>query len=395
MKTNMKPNELFTLGNSDLQPVCSQTKKCHQSSSHYVTSTQNKAASNSDYVSTGYASNDADYSYKALSMSSSDEIMTNNELDYKRSHNSAESRESEDISVHSEVGSIDNGYKKMRAMPKSIIDNKPTLTEKLSQSDAVTDQTLAISKDTHKKPIPKKETSMATMQSSEIPERVFMNSLVKHTAIALAIIVPLAAISAYAAPQAMPINKTQADKTTTETIEVEPSTIIHKSADEPTTVDSIDLKKYAGTWYEIGRLPMYFQRKCASDVTATYTEKADGSGITVLNKCMGEDGKAIDAEGLAKPVDDTGSKLKVTFLPSWIRWLPVGRADYWVLAHDPSYQTALVGTPDKDYLWLLARSPNISQKTYAKYRQIAQQQGYGLKEFKLTTHAKQTVKLIP
>jgi lipocalin len=90
------------------------------------------------------------------------------------------------------------------------------------------------------------------------------------------------------------------------------------------------------------------------------------------------------AEGLAKPVDESGSKLKVTFLPSWIRWLPVGRADYWVLARDADYKTALVGTPDKKYLWLLARSPNVTQETYAKYRQIAQQQGYDLKEFKLT-----------
>ena len=108
-----------------------------------------------------------------------------------------------------------------------------------------------------------------------------------------------------------------------------------------------------------------------------------------------EDGSYIIAEGLAKPADVTASKLKVTFLPSWIRWLPVGRADYWVLARDADYKTALVGTPDKKYLWLLARSPNVSQETYAKYRQIAQQQGYDLKEFKLTSQSKQTVDLIP
>ena len=107
------------------------------------------------------------------------------------------------------------------------------------------------------------------------------------------------------------------------------------------------------------------------------------------------DGAVMIAEGLAKPADDTGSKLKVTFLPSWIRWLPVGRADYWILARDADYQTALVGTPDKDYLWLLARTPNITQPTYAKYRQIAQQQGYDLQAFKLTTQTEQTVTLAP
>ncbi len=235
-----------------------------------------------------------------------------------------------------------------------------------------------------------------------IPERIFMNGLIKHTGIALAIIIPLAAFSAYAATP--PVNtaakanvtaNATTDKTSTETLAIKPSAIIHKSASVPTTVDSVDLKKYAGTWYEIGRLPMYFQRNCASDVTATYVEKTDGSGIKVINQCKAQDGSGITAEGLAKPADSTGSKLKVTFLPSWIRWLPVGRADYWILAHDADYKTALVGTPDKDYLWLLARSPNVSQETYAKYRQIAQQQGYDLKEFKLTTQTNQTVKLVP
>jgi apolipoprotein D and lipocalin family protein len=76
-------------------------------------------------------------------------------------------------------------------------------------------------------------------------------------------------------------------------LSVKPSAIIHKSASTPTTVDSVDLNKYAGTWYEIGRLPMYFQRNCASDVTANYTEKTDGSGIIVTNKCVDKDGSSI------------------------------------------------------------------------------------------------------
>ena len=193
----------------------------------------------------------------------------------------------------------------------------------------------------------------------------------------------------------MQISPINAATNTTTVPTIEPSAIIYKSASTPTTVESVDLEQYAGTWYEIGRLPMYFQRKCASDVTATYTGKADGSGIDVLNQCRKQDGSMMSANGLAKAVDSSGSKLKVTFLPSWIRWLPIGKADYWVLARDANYQTALVGTPDKKYLWLLARSPNISQQTYAKYRQIAQQQGYDLKEFKLTTQTNQNVTLVP
>lgn len=266
------------------------------------------------------------------------------------------------------------------------------------QADAIN----SLTKANHSKTNPHLSSETADAAITEIPERIFMNGLIKHTGIALAIIIPLAAFSAYAATP--PVNtaakanvaaNATTDKTSTETLAIKPSAIIHKSASVPTTVDSVDLKKYAGTWYEIGRLPMYFQRNCASDVTATYVEKTDGLGIKVINQCKAQDGSGITAEGLAKPADSTGSKLKVTFLPSWIRWLPVGRADYWILAHDADYKTALVGTPDKDYLWLLARSPNVSQETYAKYRQIAQQQGYDLKEFKLTTQTNQTVKLVP
>ncbi len=245
-------------------------------------------------------------------------------------------------------------------------------------------------------PLPKQQPlkTAAIKQNSKVSERIFMTSLLKHTGIALAIIIPLAAFSAYAAP----VNMTKMLDTATPntaTIATQPSNIIYKSATEPTTVDSVDLQQYAGTWYEIGRLPMYFQRNCASDVTATYTSKTDGMGIIVTNKCQDDAGSMIVADGLAKPADNTGSKLKVTFLPSWIRWLPVGRADYWVLARDADYQTALVGTPDKKYLWLLARTPNISQQTYSKYRQIAQQQGYDLKEFTLTAQTGQSVKLVP
>ncbi|ALF60462.1 lipocalin family protein [Psychrobacter urativorans] len=295
----------------------------------------------------------------------------------------------------------DSGYKKAAIKVNNKVEKSSAI---LYQSEGQAQPTLNnIKKSNAKNNNVKSSNRLSSAPSNQIPERVFMNGLLKHTAIALAIIIPLAAFSAYAAPQNLPMNATPADTTATKTaansmatLAVEPSSIIHnQSATVPTAVDSVDLDQYAGTWYEIGRLPMYFQRNCARDVTATYTGKADGSGIDVLNQCRKEDGSMMSANGLAKAVDSSGSKLKVTFLPSWIRWLPVGKADYWVLARDADYKTALVGMPNRKYLWLLARSPNISQQTYAKYRQIAQQQGYDLKEFKLTTQTNQNVTLVP
>lgn len=230
----------------------------------------------------------------------------------------------------------------------------------------------------------------------QVTERIFMNGLIKHTGIALAIIIPLAALSAYAAPVTVTASNDQAKSTSRSSVlPVVPDDIIYKSTNVPTTVDTVDLEKYSGKWYEIGRLPLFFQRNCARDVTASYAGTTDSSSISVVNECTDKNGKIIVSEGVAMPVDATGSKLKVTFLPSWIRWLPVGRGDYWVLARDANYQTALVGTPDNSNLWLLARTPNVSQQTYSKYRQIAQQQGFDLKEFTLTPQTGQTVNLVP
>ncbi len=333
---------------------------------------------------------------------STNEVSSNNKSSqpaygYKKAHSYQKVKKTTAIHIDENVDT-DTDANTKSLMLQSIKGDMAT-----GQADAINSLTKKNEfKTNHSKTNPHLSSETADAAITEIPERIFMNGLIKHTGIALAIIIPLAAFSAYAATP--PVNtaakanvtaNATTDKTSTETLAIKPSAIIHKSASVPTTVDSVDLKKYAGTWYEIGRLPMYFQRNCASDVTATYVEKTDGSGIKVINQCKAQDGSGITAEGLAKPADSTGSKLKVTFLPSWIRWLPVGRADYWILAHDADYKTALVGTPDKDYLWLLARSPNVSQETYAKYRQIAQQQGYDLKEFKLTTQTNQTVKLVP
>ena len=384
----------------------------------------------SKHLATDTSAHDSYFGYKRVekSLAEATESAMIKKSNRKASSSSLKASDMKSYPSTNEVSSNNNnkssqpahGYKKAHSYQKvkkttaiHIDENVDTDTDANTKSlmlqsikgDMATGQADAINsltKANHSKTNNHLSSETADAAITEIPERIFMNGLIKHTGIALAIIIPLAAFSAYAATP--PVNtaakanvtaNATTDKTSTETLAIKPSAIIHKSASVPTTVDSVDLKKYAGTWYEIGRLPMYFQRNCASDVTATYVEKTDGSGIKVINQCKAQDGSGITAEGLAKPADSTGSKLKVTFLPSWIRWLPVGRADYWILAHDADYKTALVGTPDKDYLWLLARSPNVSQETYAKYRQIAQQQGYDLKEFKLTTQTNQTVKLVP
>jgi apolipoprotein D and lipocalin family protein len=78
-------------------------------------------------------------------------------------------------------------------------------------------------------------------------------------------------------------------------------------------VDNVDLRRYAGKWYEIARYPNRFQRNCQSDTTAVYTLRDDGR-VQVVNACREMNGNITTARGTAKVVDKkTNAKLKVTF----------------------------------------------------------------------------------
>jgi len=122
---------------------------------------------------------------------------------------------------------------------------------------------------------------------------------------------------------------------------------------KPVAVESIDINKYAGKWYEIAHLPMFFQRNCVANTTANYSINADKT-VGVLNSCTNKDGKMISSEGVAYSQNEGNSKLKVSFLPSGLRWIPFTKGDYWVLRVDQDYQVALVGGPSQKYLWILS-----------------------------------------
>jgi apolipoprotein D and lipocalin family protein len=144
-----------------------------------------------------------------------------------------------------------------------------------------------------------------------------------------------------------------------------------------TAIPQLDLNRYLGRWYEICRLPLRWEDETATDITATYSLNGDGS-VRVDNRCFDKEEKAVQAVGEATPVDVSNSRLKVTFLPIFARWIPFTKGDYWVLRIDPDYQTALVGTPDRKYLWVLAREPNVLDERKWEYLEEARMQGFDL-----------------
>lgn len=145
------------------------------------------------------------------------------------------------------------------------------------------------------------------------------------------------------------------------------------------SVKQVDLKRYAGQWYEIARLPMFFQRKCARDTLATYNLKPNGK-VQVLNQCRKANGEIIQSEGEAVAVNAANSKLKVSFLPKGLKWLPFTKGDYWILKLDGNYQTALVGGPTHRYLWILSRNPQLDEQTLKTYLEEAREQGYDVSQ---------------
>lgn len=153
-------------------------------------------------------------------------------------------------------------------------------------------------------------------------------------------------------------------------------TAVLASAASPETLDvvsSVDLSRYAGRWYEIARLPNRFQNKCAGEVVAAYA-LLEGGQLKVVNECRQENGQTITAEGEARLADRSGrnSKLKVRFAPAWLSWLPMVWGDYWIIDLASDYSVAVVGTPDRKYLWILSRAPKLGD---AIYERIVKQTG--------------------
>lgn len=141
-----------------------------------------------------------------------------------------------------------------------------------------------------------------------------------------------------------------------------------------TAINNFQAESYLGDWYEIARIPFYFEDHCFAPVKANY--KLDGDDIAVTNSCMTEDNKIDVAHGMAyfTESDTKTAKLAVTFVPAWLRFTHIGRGDYWVLYTD--YQYSLVGSPNHRYLWILSRSETPSREMISKLLAIATQQGF-------------------
>jgi apolipoprotein D and lipocalin family protein len=141
------------------------------------------------------------------------------------------------------------------------------------------------------------------------------------------------------------------------------------------TVKHVDLEKYLGKWYEIARFPQRFENGC-THVVAEYALRDDGK-ITVKNSCI-KNGKPDVAMGIASPHDKkTNAKLDVQFF-----WPINGK--YWIIALAPDYSYAMVGHPNRKYLWILNRKPVMDSMTYNHLVLMAAGKGFDVRKLEKT-----------
>ena len=144
------------------------------------------------------------------------------------------------------------------------------------------------------------------------------------------------------------------------------------------TVPYVDLKKYAGTWYEIASFPQRFQKGC-NCTTAEYT-LTDKDYLIVENRCNKDDvnGKQSYIKGKAFVVENSGNaKLEVQFF-----WPFKGK--YWIIDLADDYSYAVVGHPNKKYLWILSRTATMKNITYHQIISRINEKGFDVSKIKRT-----------
>lgn len=151
-----------------------------------------------------------------------------------------------------------------------------------------------------------------------------------------------------------------------------------KSQDPLETVAYVDVEKYMGKWYEIALFPQSFEKNCTG-TTAEYTLRNDGK-VTVVNSCHLNtlNGQFKVAKGEAYIADKlTNAKLKVSFFKPFY-------GDYWILDLGQNYEYAMVGAPDRQYLWFLSRTPYMKTEDFDYLKAKATNLGFDISKLQMT-----------
>ncbi|WP_283602451.1 outer membrane lipoprotein Blc [Serratia proteamaculans] len=136
-------------------------------------------------------------------------------------------------------------------------------------------------------------------------------------------------------------------------------------------VNNFDSQRYLGTWYEIARLDHRFERGL-EQVTANYSPREDG-GLKVINRGFNTQKQQWqESTGKAYFIGSPQvAALKVSFFGPFY-------GGYNVIELDTDYRYALVCGPNRDYLWILSRTPELDAATRDRLLQTAKNNGFAI-----------------
>ena len=154
-------------------------------------------------------------------------------------------------------------------------------------------------------------------------------------------------------------------------------------------VETVEPERYLGLWYEYATIPAGAQVNCTA-TTAEYS-LIDEETIEVYNRChLNEvDGQLSEIKGTARPTDDNYNHLRVNFFGNF-------EADYYIVSldgsaevKDTSYQWAVVSSFQDRVLWVLTRSPNLSDEDYSIILKDLEERDFDLSSLRKTPHKEQ------
>lgn len=138
------------------------------------------------------------------------------------------------------------------------------------------------------------------------------------------------------------------------------------------TVDQVDLERFMGDWYVIANIPTFLEKE-AYNAVETYSLNEDGTIATTFTfRKGGFDGKQKEYNPKGFITDTESNAL-------WgMRFVWPIKADYRIVYLDDDYTQTVIGRQSRDYVWIMARTPTISDADYEKLATFVESLGYDI-----------------
>ena len=136
------------------------------------------------------------------------------------------------------------------------------------------------------------------------------------------------------------------------------------------TVDYVDLERFMGDWYVIANIPIFLE-KGAHNAVENYAMNDDGSIQTTFT--FRKDG----FDGEKKEFNPKGFIIDTQTNATWgMRFVWPVKADYRIIYLDEDYSMTVIARQKRDFIWIMARTPEISDVDYQRLVELAGSVGY-------------------